>query len=86
MKIASKLRRDQADVFVAALTRNDLRPGEPKIEHVASGRAQTLRSFAEHWWTVLGAKGRLKVGARASRPDEIKRYIPKVNVEAPMWI
>jgi len=75
-----------AEAFVNALVRNDLRPGEPKIENVASGRPQNLRSFAEHWWTVLGAKGRLKVGARSARPDEIKRYIPAVRAEAPMWL
>jgi nucleoside-diphosphate-sugar epimerase len=75
-----------AEAFANALVRSDLRPGEPKIENVGSGRPLTLRAFAEHWWTVLGARGRLKIGARPSRPDEVKRYIPAVRADAPMWI
>ena len=75
-----------AEIFVAAAVRTDLKAGEPKIENVGSGRPQTLRSFAEHWWTVLGAKGRLKVGVRTARPDEVKRFVPAVRADAPMWI
>ncbi|HXF10406.1 MAG TPA: NAD-dependent epimerase/dehydratase family protein [Desulfuromonadaceae bacterium] len=75
-----------AEAFVNAIVRNDLKPGEPKIENVASGRPQTLRAFAEHYWTIFGAKGRLKVGARPARPDEVKRFIPAVRTDAPMWL
>jgi nucleoside-diphosphate-sugar epimerase len=67
-----------ADAFVAALTRADLKPGEPVIENLGTGRPQTLRAFAEHWWRHWNAKGKLLVGALPYRENEVMRYVPQV--------
>ncbi|HZF02489.1 MAG TPA: NAD(P)-dependent oxidoreductase [Methylomirabilota bacterium] len=75
-----------ADIFIASLVRNDLRPGEPKIENIGSGIAQNLRSFAEGQWTLMSAKGRLKIGARPYRPGEVMRYVPVVQKDRLTWI
>jgi len=67
-----------ADVFVAALARTDLRAGEPKIENVGTGKPQTLRAFAEHWWKHWNAKGKLKIGTVPYHPNEVMRYVPEI--------
>lgn len=67
-----------ASAFVAALTRTDLRPGEPLVENLGTGRPQTLRAFAEHWWRVWGATGRLQPGALPYRANEVMRYVPQI--------
>jgi UDP-glucose 4-epimerase len=68
-----------AEVFVDALTRADLHPGEPKIENVGTGEPQTLRAFAGHWWKHWGAKGSLKIGALPHRAGEVMRYVPQIR-------
>jgi nucleoside-diphosphate-sugar epimerase len=75
-----------ADIFIAALTRNDLRPREPKIENLGSGKPLKLREFAEGQWTLMSAKGRLKIGARPYRPEEVMRYVPVVLKDRLTWI
>lgn len=65
-----------AGKFIEAVARTDLSPGEPQIENVGSGRAQTLREFAEHWWNHWGAKGQLQFGALPYRPGEVMRFVP----------
>jgi nucleoside-diphosphate-sugar epimerase len=67
-----------AEKFVAALARKDLRAGDPKIENVGTGKPQTLRAFAEHWWQQWNAKGQLKIGALPYRDNEVMRYVPKI--------
>jgi nucleoside-diphosphate-sugar epimerase len=67
-----------ADVFVAALGRADLLTGKPIIENVGTGKPQTLRAFAGHWWKQWGAKGELKVGALPYRAGEVMRYVPQI--------
>lgn len=67
-----------AEHFASALARTDLRAGEPKIENVGSGKPQTLRAFAEHWWKQWGAKGKLKFGDVPYRIHEIMRYVPEI--------
>ena len=67
-----------AQVFVAALARNDLEPGKPIIENLGTGHSQTLRQFAEHWWKHWNARGQLKFGALPYRPNETMRYLPKL--------
>ena len=63
--------------FLAALTRTDLRAGEPKIENVGTGKPQALRGFGEFWWKRWNAKGQLKVGAIPYRSNEVMRYVPQ---------
>jgi len=67
-----------ADVFAGALTRADLRAGEPKIENVGTGKPQTLRGFAEFWWKQWNAKGKLEIGALPYRANEVMRYVPQM--------
>ena len=69
-----------AAAFVSALTRTDLQPGNPRIENIGTGRPQTLRAFAEHWWQIWGATGKLLPGALPYRSNEVMRYVPQVSV------
>lgn len=49
-----------------------------RIANVGSGRPQSLRQFAEHWWQHWGAKGQLLFGAVPYRENEVMRYVPEV--------
>jgi nucleoside-diphosphate-sugar epimerase len=62
--------------FVRALAMEGVEPGRPRIHHVATGQARTLRDFAEEWWKKWGARGKLLVGALPQRTGEIPRYVP----------
>jgi len=68
-----------ADIFVAGLTRVDLKPGEPRIENLGTGQPQTLAAFAEYWWNHWQAKGKLLIGALPYRENEVMRYVPSVS-------
>jgi UDP-glucose 4-epimerase len=68
-----------AAAFLSALTRTDLKPGQPKLENLGTGQPQTLRAFAEHWWRTWDAKGKLLVGAHPYRSGEVMRYVPKLS-------
>lgn len=72
-----------AEAFVAALRRIDLKTGEPRIENVGTGRPQSLRQFAGHWWRHWDARGRLLVGALPYRDNEVMRYVPRVPTADP---
>lgn len=67
-----------AERFLDALSRGDLNPGEPRMENIGTGRPQTLREFAEHWWWDSQAKGKLKIGALPYREGEVMRYVPEI--------
>jgi len=67
-----------AAAFVAALSRTDFIPGQPKFENLGTGQPQTLRAFAEHWWRVWNAQGRLLPGALPYRANEVMRYVPRI--------
>jgi nucleoside-diphosphate-sugar epimerase len=62
--------------FVRALAMEGVEPGQPRVHHVATGQARTLRDFAEEWWKKWGARGKLLVGALPQRTGEIPRYVP----------
>jgi nucleoside-diphosphate-sugar epimerase len=64
-----------ASQFLGALKYSQT-PGETRIANVGSGKAQTLRQFAEFWWSEFGATGRLKIGELPYRPGEVMRYVP----------
>jgi nucleoside-diphosphate-sugar epimerase len=46
-----------------------------RIFNVGSGKAQTLREFAEYWWSHWNATGELRLGVLPYRGTEIKRYV-----------
>lgn len=56
-----------------------VKSGEPRIKNLGSGRHQTLRAFAEHWWREWGGTGELKIGALLYRNNEVMRYLPQLD-------
>jgi UDP-glucose 4-epimerase len=49
--------------------------GTPRICNLGSGRPQSVRQFAEHWWREFGARGQLLLGSLPYRNDEVMRYV-----------
>ena len=66
---------DVARQFIEALDFADCQSGRPVVAHVASGQAQTLLSFVQHWWRHWGATGRVIAGAVPYRHNEIMRLV-----------
>jgi UDP-glucose 4-epimerase len=64
--------------LLAAASDESIEPGVPRVRNVGSGRPQTVRQFAEHWWREFGAQGTLLVGELPYRNDEVMRYVPRV--------
>ena len=62
--------------LLAAAVDERVEPGVARVRNVGSGRPQTVRQFAEHWWREFGARGRLRFGALPYREDEMMRYVP----------
>ena len=73
--------QEVAEAFLHAAARNDLKPGEPRFENIGTGKPQTLRAFAEHWWKQWNAPGKLLVGALPYRPHEVMRFVPQLPSE-----
>jgi nucleoside-diphosphate-sugar epimerase len=70
---------EQVAVQLADALRFDgVLPGQPIVRHVASGQAQTLLAFAQHWWAAWGARGRLLPGAVPARASDVMRLVPEV--------
>lgn len=67
---------DVARQLLAALDFAGAAPGRPRQAHVASGQAQTLLAFAQHWWREWQATGRLLPGSRPYRADELMALVP----------
>jgi nucleoside-diphosphate-sugar epimerase len=59
--------------FVEALDFSDIVSGQPNLNHVATGRPQTLHEFAKHWWLHWGGSGKLIPGALPYRYNEVMR-------------
>lgn len=59
--------------FVQALDFTDVLPGQPRVEHVATGKPQSLLEFSQHWWRHWGGTGQLIVGAVPYRHNEMMR-------------
>lgn len=64
--------------FLRVATGANLQPGTPIIRNIGTGRPQSLRCFAEHWWKHWNASGKLLFGAVPQRNREIMRYVPEV--------
>lgn len=69
--------KEVARQFIEELSAN-VPAGKPLIRHVGTGNPVTLRDFAEHWWSVWQAKGRLLIGAVPYRGGEVMRFVPKI--------
>jgi UDP-glucose 4-epimerase len=57
-------------------------PGVPRVRNVGSGRPETVRAFAEHWWREFGARGQLQIGALPYRDGEVMRFVPLLESAA----
>ena len=53
-------------------------PGVPRVRNVGTGRPQSVREFAEHWWREFGARGKLLFGALPYREGEVMRFVPQI--------
>jgi nucleoside-diphosphate-sugar epimerase len=71
---------DVASMFWKAATTAEIIKGVPLIRNVGSGKPISMRTFAEEWWSRLGATGRLLPGALPYRSNEVMRFVPKVEV------
>jgi nucleoside-diphosphate-sugar epimerase len=67
-----------AAAVLDAAQRTDVRPGEPLVKNVASGKPVSMRAFAEHWWAAWNASGSLRIGAKPYRPNEPMRFVPEL--------
>ena len=69
-------------VAASLLTACSHRPAEAGracIENIGTGRPQTVRQFAEHWWAKWQATGTLHFGVKPYRDGEVMRYVPKIE-------
>jgi len=65
--------------FLAAASETGLEAGRPVIRNLGSGYPQTLLSFAETWWMLLGATGKLRPGVLPTRRNDVVRYVPNIT-------
>lgn len=70
---------DVAAEFVRSVADPQLVAGNPVLRNLGTGRPQSLREFAEHWWQHWGARGQLQPGTLPYRPNEIMRYVPDLR-------
>lgn len=70
---------DVANKFLDSLDFKDTKPGQPEIHNVGSGKAQTLLDFAQNWWSVLNATGKLIPGVYQQRLGELPRMVADIQ-------
>jgi nucleoside-diphosphate-sugar epimerase len=70
---------EQVAARLLSACRWDIDQGNPLVENVGTGHPQSIREFAEHWWTRWNAPGRLLFGALPYRRGEVMRYVPLVD-------
>tara|TARA_B100000029_G_scaffold513116_1_gene611704 strand:- start:5660 stop:6502 length:843 start_codon:yes stop_codon:yes gene_type:complete len=68
-----------AELLVNALSFSNVIDGNLDVRNIGSGNAQTIREFAEYWWSEWGATGKLHFGSKPYRTNEIMRCIPMVE-------
>lgn len=67
-----------ASGFVSALSRADLKAGQPVIENLGSGTPKSLGDFANEEWLRFRAPGKLLLGALSMRANEVLRFVPRL--------
>lgn len=70
---------DVAQQLLVACLRQDVEAGMPVVENLGTGVPTTLRRFAEYWWDIWEAKGRLAFGDKPYRDGEVMRYVPLIS-------
>ena len=68
-----------ASQFIDACRSSALIKGSPLVVNVGSGCPQTVRQFCEYWWAKESQGGRLLIGAKPYRANEIMRYVPSLT-------
>ena len=71
--------KDVANAFVGALDFRNTASGVARITNIGTGKAQTLREFAERWWQHWHASGKLHFGAIPYRKNELMSLVPEVD-------
>ena len=69
---------DVAQAFLCSAAHQNSKTSNVIVKNIGSGRAQTIREFAESWWMKWNAKGRLLIGELPYRDGEVMRYLPEV--------
>jgi nucleoside-diphosphate-sugar epimerase len=64
-----------ARTFVERATAQNEDDPKANVINLSSGQPKTIRLFAEHWWKLWHAKGKLEFGIVPYRQGEIMRYV-----------
>lgn len=64
-----------ARTFVERATAQNEDDPKAIVINLSSGQPKTIRLFAEHWWKLWHAKGKLEFGIAPYRQGEIMRYV-----------
>ena len=67
-----------ADQLLSAIDFVDVKPGNPLYKNIGTGRPTSLREFAENYWNILEASGKLLFGAKLYRKNEVMRFVPQI--------
>jgi nucleoside-diphosphate-sugar epimerase len=67
-----------ASLFWDYITKVKILEGEPLVRNIGTGEAVTMKAFAEKWWGIWNAPGRLKIGELPYRQNEVMRFVPEV--------
>jgi len=70
---------DVAEAFMRATQSPGVRPGEPIVRNVGTGKPLRLLDFAREWWQTWKAGGKLLAGALPYRPNEMMRCVPLIE-------
>jgi nucleoside-diphosphate-sugar epimerase len=68
-----------AELLVSALSFSNVIHGNLDVRNIGSGNSQTIREFAEYWWSEWGATGKLHFGSKPYRKNEVMRCIPLIE-------
>ena len=68
-----------ASTFLKRAVISSARPAGVSIYNLSSGNPESIRMFAERWWDILDASGRLLVGSIPYRTSEVSRYVAGDN-------
>ena len=69
---------DLAGIFHNELDFSDMSKTNFLIKNIGSGKPQSIRDFAEFWWSHWKAEGKLKFGKIPYRNGEVMRYVPEI--------
>jgi nucleoside-diphosphate-sugar epimerase len=70
---------DLVSVLLQKLDFQRVIPGVASVKNIGTGKAQTLREFAEHWWDYWGGRGTLRFGELPYRKNELMHLVPFIE-------